>query len=145
MRLLSESQWKTRCWRPLYANPALCSMLGFTEAELLKQALQAEFLSLEDARHDWALFEQFRAGSIDSYHLDKRFIRKDSTLVWGRLSISLMKNPADSTRLVIAMVEDISEKKAAEEKVVRGGPPESGRPSNPGAGGGAAAHRSGAS
>jgi len=102
--------------RPLFANPALCSMLGFTEEEFRNKHC-VEFSPPEDAKKDWAFFEQLRQRSIGSYHLDKRFIRKDGTLIWGRLSISLMKDPASSAQLVVAMVEDISEKRAAEEEL----------------------------
>jgi PAS domain S-box-containing protein len=102
--------------RPLFANPALCTMLGFTEEELCSKHC-VEFSPPEDAKKDWILFEQLRQRSISNYHLDKRFFRKDGTLLWGRLSISLMKDPVSSTQLVVAMVEDISEEKAAEGKL----------------------------
>jgi PAS domain S-box-containing protein len=104
--------------RPLFANPALCSMLGFSEEEMRSKHC-VEFSPPEDAAKDWALFEQMRQRSIDSYQLDKRFFRKDGTLIWGRLSISLMKDPMGSTPLVVVIVEDISDKKAAEEKLQR--------------------------
>jgi len=102
--------------RPLFANPALCSMLGFTEAEMRTKHC-VEFSPPEDATKDWALFEQLRQGSIDNYRLDKRFFRKDGTLIWGRLRISLMKDAAGSSPLVVAVVEDITEKKAGEENL----------------------------
>jgi PAS domain S-box-containing protein len=104
--------------QPLFANQALCSMLGFTEEELRRKHC-VEFSPAEDATKDWAYFEQLRGGLIDSYQLEKRFFRKDGSLTWGRLSISLMRVPPDSSALVVAMVEDISEKKAAEEKLQR--------------------------
>ena len=117
-RLQLGSQWKT--WRGglLFANPALCSMLGFTEAELCTKHC-VEFSPPEDASKDWALFEQLRQGSIDNYHLEKRFFRKDGTLLWGRLSIALMNDCAGPSPLVVAMVEDITEKKAVEETLQR--------------------------
>jgi len=90
--------------QPLFVNPALCSMLGFTEGELRSKHC-VEFSPPEDAKKDWALFEQLRQRLISDYHLDKRFFRKDGTLIWGRLSISLMKDPSNSIPLVVAMVE----------------------------------------
>jgi PAS domain S-box-containing protein len=104
--------------QPLYANPALCSMLGFNVEELRSKHC-VEFSPPEDARKDWALFDQLRQGSIEKYHLEKRFFRKDGTLIWGRLSISLMNGHAGSSPLVVAMVEDITEKRVAEEKLQR--------------------------
>jgi PAS domain S-box-containing protein len=104
--------------RPLFANPALCSMLGFSEEEMRGKHC-VEFSPREDAEKDWALFEQLRRGSVDSYQLDKRFYRKDGALIWGRLSISMMKDPTRLTPLVVVMVEDISDKRSAEEKLHR--------------------------
>src|SRR5262250_2918685 len=97
---------------PLLLNAPFCSFLGFSEEELRNKNC-VDFSPREDAEKDWALFQQLRAGSIDHYQLEKRYFRRDGSLVWGRLSISLLKSRPSS--LVLAMVEDISEKKAAEE------------------------------
>ena len=91
--------------RPLFANPALCSMLGFTEEELRSKHC-VEFSPPEDAKRDWALFEQLKAGSIDHYQLEKRFFRRDGSLIWGRVSISLFRE--GTLRFVVAVVEDLS-------------------------------------
>ena len=98
--------------QPLFVNPAFCSMLGFSEEELRYKHC-VDFSPPEDAQKDWALFQQLKAGSIDHYQLEKRYFRKDGSLVWGRLSISLLKS--HSSPLVIAMVEDITDKQRAEE------------------------------
>ena len=98
--------------RPLFANPAFCAFLGLSPEELRHKHC-VDFSPPEDAERDWALFQQLRAGSIDHYQLEKRYFRKDGSLVWGSLSISLLNSPPSS--LVIAMVEDITEKKNAEE------------------------------
>jgi PAS domain S-box-containing protein len=98
--------------QPLFVNPALCSMLGFSEEELRNKHC-VDFSPPEDAAKDWALFEQLRAGLIDHYHLDKRFFRRDGSLIWGRLSISLLNDRASP--MVVAMVEDITERKRAEQ------------------------------
>src|SRR6516164_729637 len=57
-------------------------------------------------------FQQLRAGSIDHYQLEKRYFRRDGSLIWGRLSVSLLEN---TPPLIVAMVDDITEKKTAEE------------------------------
>ena len=96
--------------QPLFVNPAFCSMLGFSEEELRSKHC-ADFSPPEDAEKDWALFQQLRAGSINHYQLEKRYFRRDGSLLWGRLSISLLKN--GNSPLVLAMVEDITEQRAA--------------------------------
>jgi PAS domain S-box-containing protein len=104
--------------RPLFANPALCSMLGFSEEEMRKKHC-VEFSPPEDAQKDWSLFQQLCAGSINHYQLEKRFFRRDGSLIWGRLSISLLGSGA--SRLVFAMVEDLSEKKVAPHELLQTG------------------------
>jgi PAS domain S-box-containing protein len=72
-----------------------------------------QFSPPEDAEKDWDLFQKLRAGSINHYQLDKRYFRRDGSLVWGRLNISLLNSLPSP--LVIAIVEDITDKKTAEE------------------------------
>jgi PAS domain S-box-containing protein len=98
--------------QPLFVNPAFCLFLGFNEEELRNKHC-VDFSPREDAEKDWALFQQLRAGSIDHYQLEKRYFRRDGSLVWGSLSISLLKS--SPSPLVLAMVENITDKKKAEE------------------------------
>ena len=98
--------------QPLFVNPAFCSFLGFSEEELRNKHC-VDFSPREDAEKDWALFQRLRAGSIDHYQLEKRYFRHDGSLVWGRLNISILKG--HPSPLVIAMVEDITDTKKAEE------------------------------
>ena len=100
--------------QPLFLNPAFCAFLGFTEEELHGKHC-VDFSPPEDAAKDWVLFQQLQAGSIDHYQLEKRYFRRDGSLVWGSLSISLLKS--EPSPLVIAMVEDITAKKTAEESL----------------------------
>src|SRR5215467_1640095 len=97
---------------PLFVNLALCSMLGFSAGEFYNKQC-VDFSPPEDAEKDWTLFQQLRAGSIDHYQMEKRYFRRDGSLVWGNLSISLLKG--SPSPLVLAMVEDITDKKRAEE------------------------------
>src|SRR5438132_3197710 len=96
--------------QPLFVNPSFCSFLGFSEQELRHKHC-VDFSPPEEAEKDWALFQQLRAGSIDHYQLEKRYFRRDGSLVWGRLSLSLLSSRPSP--LVIAMVEDITDKRAS--------------------------------
>jgi PAS domain S-box-containing protein len=98
----------------LFVNPCFCSMLGFSEEELRRKHC-VDFSPPEDAEKDWTLFQQLQAGGIDRYQLDKRYFRRDGSLLWGRLSISLLNGGA--APLLLAMVEDITDKKEAENAV----------------------------
>jgi PAS domain S-box-containing protein len=102
--------------QPLFVNPALCAMLGFSEEEMRGKHC-VDFSPPEDANKDWALFQQLRAESIDHYRLEKRYFRRDGSLLWGSLCVSLLNSRPSP--LVIAMVQDITDKKAAEEAQLR--------------------------
>src|ERR1700752_4992029 len=98
----------------LLANPALCSMLGYREEELCGMSC-SQFANPEDSQDDWALFQQLRAGVIDHYSLEKRYVRKDGAQIWGNLNVSLLKEDDEVLPLVFAFVEEITKRKLAEE------------------------------
>jgi PAS domain S-box-containing protein len=99
----------------LYANPTLCSMLGYSPDEL-RGLRCAELTEPEDKKKEAVLFRQLMDESVDHYAMEKRFIRKDGSRAWGRVHVSLLKNVTGSPPLVIGMVEDVTErKKAAQE------------------------------
>ena len=96
----------------LFVNPALCAMLGFSEEELRSKRC-VDLSPPEDAWKDWAFCQQLRAGAIDHYQLEKRYFRRDGSSFWGSLRISLLNHR--QAPLVVAMVQDITEQKRAEE------------------------------
>ena len=98
----------------LLANPALCSMLGYREEELCGMNC-SQFANPEDSQDDRALFQQLRAGVIDKYSLEKRYVKKHGGQLWGHLNVSLLRNGDGESPLVFAFVEDITERKRSEE------------------------------
>jgi PAS domain S-box-containing protein len=89
-------------------------MLGYGENELCGMNC-CEFANPEDSQDDWALFQQLRAGAIDQYSLEKRYVRKDGVQLWGRLNVSLLKDIDGAPPLVFAFVENITERRRAED------------------------------
>jgi PAS domain S-box-containing protein len=72
--------------RWLRANDALCRILGYPVYELVTKSLQ-DITHPDDLAADVAQIERVRDGTIDSYGLDKRYLRKDGAIVWGRLTV----------------------------------------------------------
>jgi diguanylate cyclase (GGDEF)-like protein/PAS domain S-box-containing protein len=100
----------------LYANPQLCAMLGYAERELV--GLNVKQVSHpDDANATDALRDQLRAGKFDSYKLEKRYLRKDNTTIWVALTIAPMRDITGHRICDISIVEDISARKFAEERV----------------------------
>ena len=99
---------------PLESNPALQKMLGYNKTELAQMAL-TDYTHPDDAQASQDLFTELWKGKRDRYQLEKRFCRKDGQIVWGQLTASLVRNQNGEPQYVIGMVEDISERKRAEE------------------------------
>lgn len=99
--------------RPIDSNPALQRMLGYTAAELRTMRF-TEFTHPEDADTDLALYQELTAGQRDHYQLEKRYSRKDGQLVWGHLTVSLVRDTHGQPAFAVGMVEDITARKQAE-------------------------------
>jgi PAS domain S-box-containing protein len=93
-------------------NPAYQQMLGYSRDELLHKTF-AEVTYIDDRQKNLELHYQLLDGKIDRYQIEKRYIRRDGSLVWAQLSVT--RFPDRAQPLVIGVVEDISRRKEAEE------------------------------
>jgi PAS domain S-box-containing protein len=100
--------------RPTSINPALQQMLGYTIEELRSMAF-TDYMPPDDATADMKLFKELIAGKRDDYTIEKRYIRKDRRMVWGKLTLTAVRNPDGTFKFAIAIVEDITKSKLAEE------------------------------
>jgi PAS domain S-box-containing protein len=98
-------------------NPAFCAMFGYTEAELHEMSC-AQLSHPEDLEAESPLFRDLCAGARPSYQIDKRFFRKDGTLVWGRVSVSMLRPQDGSQPFIIGMLRDISTLKQHDQELV---------------------------
>lgn len=101
----------------LRVNRKICDMLGYT-AEELSRLSWAEVTHPADLPADEAQFERMLKGEIDNYNLEKRYIRKDGGIVHAALSIVCMRKADGSVDYVLALIEDITERKRYEEELV---------------------------
>jgi diguanylate cyclase (GGDEF)-like protein/PAS domain S-box-containing protein len=99
-------------------NPALEKMLGYSEKEMTGRHF-AEFTHEEDIKSDTARFEELLAQKLDNYQMAVRCRRKDGTIVWGLLAVSLIRNNKNEPLYAIRMIEDITDRKQAEETVIK--------------------------
>lgn len=97
----------------LLVNGRFCQMLGYTEAELRRKTLH-DITHLEDIEESQTGRRQLLAGDISSHTMEKRYLCRDGTVVWGRLYRSLVRGHDGEPKYFIAVVEDITEKINAE-------------------------------
>ncbi|MBF0562522.1 MAG: PAS domain S-box protein [Alphaproteobacteria bacterium] len=99
-------------------NPALCDMLGYSPEEL-RTTTWVDLTHPDDLELNIALFERLLRGEINNYRLDKRFIRKDGRIVDAFVAVAGVRDETGALELLVAIFEDISERKAAESKMIR--------------------------
>jgi len=96
--------------RLVHANRAMEQFLGYTSEEILRITV-ADMTHPEDYAKDAALFKKLKDGVVDKIQFEKRYVRKDGAVVWGRLVCSLVLGPGSDSLYGLGMVEDITEQR----------------------------------
>jgi len=94
-------------------NQRLCDMLGYTAAELQQRTVRA-ITHPEDWPVDAAHIRRLLANEIATYTLEKRYIRKHGSTLWISLTVSALRDPDGHPQRFVAVIVDISARKAAE-------------------------------
>ena len=95
-------------------NPVFEIMLGYSAEEMRCDTWLADCSHPDDMATDLEFFRELVAGKRDYYKMEKRYFHKDGHLVWGFLTVSLVKDCAGKPLFAFAMVEDITLRKQAE-------------------------------
>jgi PAS domain S-box-containing protein len=103
--------------RWLRVNRSLCEILGYTAEELLATDFQS-ITHPEDLETDVGQMRQMLEGTLSHYDMEKRYIHKDGNIVWGLLSVSLVRSPAGQSMYFVSQIQDITERKLAERRLV---------------------------
>ncbi|HEY6953624.1 MAG TPA: PAS domain S-box protein [Flavisolibacter sp.] len=97
----------------LRVNDRLCEIVGYDKEELTKLRFQ-DVTHPDDLNADLEQMYQLLDGVVQSYSMEKRYIRKDGSITWINLTGSLIRNEDGTPRFFIAVVEDINERKKVE-------------------------------
>ena len=101
--------------RFLRINEAICSITGSTREELLGSRLYAQ-THPGDRDVDEDLYRRQVSGDIGFYSLEKRFVRKDGRVIWISVRSSTVRDIAGSFLYGVRVVQDITDRKEAEER-----------------------------
>lgn len=108
-----DGQW-------LWVNQKLCDIVGYTREQLMELTFQ-EITHPEDLAPDLAYVEGLLAGEIENFSLEKRYLRRDGSIVWIKLTVSLVTSEllTQSPQSVIpkyfiCVIEEIGDRKQAE-------------------------------
>jgi PAS domain S-box-containing protein len=97
-------------------NPKLCEMFGYSAEELLKSNARA-LTHREDLPMTSTLVAEVLAGKRTTFETDKRYIRKDGSVLWAHAISTILRDAAGLPRTFIAVIEDVTARKLAEQAI----------------------------
>jgi diguanylate cyclase (GGDEF)-like protein/PAS domain S-box-containing protein len=102
--------------RFLRTNRSLRELLGYPEEELLGKTFQ-DLTHPDDLDVDLDHFGRMLGGEMRTYQVEKRYMHKDGHVVWAILSVSMVHDEEDEPLYFVSQIQDISERKRAEQKI----------------------------
>jgi PAS domain S-box-containing protein len=102
--------------RFLHANPAYCSITGYSEPEL-KATHRGVITHPADLERYLHLVRRMLAGEIPGFVIEKRYLRKDGTVVWVENSVSLSRGRAPARSRIVTLSQDVTERKRGAESL----------------------------
>jgi formate hydrogenlyase transcriptional activator len=104
--------------RFLAVNRAYAKMLGYSEEELRRLTFME--ITKEDYRDaNWELVSELLAGKRQQFQVEKQYRRKDGTMLWVSNNVSLVPGTESMPQFIMALSEDITERKQAEEALLK--------------------------
>lgn len=94
----------------LEVNDSLCELVGYSSEELLKLTFQ-DITYADDLETNLDYVHQLLDGTLDNYHMGKRYIHKNGAIIWTDVSVVLVRDRFDKPFYFIAVIKDISEVK----------------------------------
>lgn len=102
--------------RFMLVNRRLQEFFGRTQEEL-RSLRFADITHPDDLERNLGILGRALRGEMDSYTIEKRYIRKDGAVVWGRVSASVVRGEGGAPSYIISVVEDITAQKRAEDRL----------------------------
>jgi PAS domain S-box-containing protein len=104
--------------RFLRSNQKYCEILGYTQSEILKLTFM-DLTHPEDLDANLNGFQSLLAGVISTFKMEKRSIKRDGSTIWATITVSLVRGLAGEPKYFVKIVEDISDRRLAQEALQR--------------------------
>jgi len=99
--------------RQLRFNDKYCQITGYSAAEL-RDLTFSQLTHPGDRASDWELFARGVRGETPGYQNEKRYVRKDGTIIWVRLNAAFIRDATGHPINTVGVCEDITERRQAE-------------------------------
>ncbi|MCD1295070.1 hypothetical protein CUJ83_08675 [Methanocella sp. CWC-04] len=100
----------------LRVNEKFCEICGYTHDEFVGLKFH-DITYRDDLKKDLESIDRLLAGDIQTYTMEKRYIKKDGNIIWIDLTVSLVRDAEGNPKYFISVIEDITERKHVEEEV----------------------------
>jgi len=104
--------------RILEVNPSFSGMLGYGENELVGRDV-VDLTHPEDREIEHAKAVEMKEGRLEGFQLQKRYLRRDGRVIWAEIGVSALHDDRGNIVYALGMVEDITDRKRAEEALQR--------------------------
>ena len=94
-------------------NEEFCRILGYTKDEILRCRIK-DLTHKEDYPREITLYRQLVAGEIPFYRIEKRYVRKNGTIIWAEILRSIVRDSDGAPLYTIGALRDITEEEKAE-------------------------------
>src|SRR5262245_37569825 len=98
----------------LQVNRSVCELFGYSEQELVGANFKSH-THPDDLDSNLAYMRRLLAGDMQSFQMEKRYIHKRGRLIWALVSVSLLRDGEGQPIYFISQIQDITERKQAEE------------------------------
>jgi PAS domain S-box-containing protein len=97
------------------ANQWFCDLVGYPRHELIGLRIQ-DITHPDDVARNVDVMERAKAGDGDGhYHIEKRYVRKDGSVVWVTVSNTVVRDPGGEPLAILGVITDITERKQNDE------------------------------
>lgn len=95
-------------------NDHLAQILGYSVDEMEAHPIDL-FTHPDDLALGAAAWDRLLTGTADEYELEKRYIRKDGTLLWGHTTVSCVRHPDGRIAYLIKIIQDVTARRRSDE------------------------------
>ena len=99
-------------------NQRYCEMIGYSREEILQQKLD-DPTHPEDLQASREFLDRIRSGQLDEYKTEKRYVRKDGSVIWVHLTVSTVRSVNREPLYLVAFIDDITERRNAQREASR--------------------------
>jgi PAS domain S-box-containing protein len=101
----------------LFANPAFARLVGYTVDELTSGMTFLDLTHPEDRERNFRVHSNMTDGAAGHYRIDKRYVRKDGAIVWGRVTGTSICDESGELRWSTGIIEDITEQQLLKQRL----------------------------